>query len=52
MSGYNMAFMGNHLATKPPVLACPVCGREFTAKARNQKYCSQFCKRSAKKGLK
>lgn len=52
MSGYNMAFMGNHLAAKPPVLTCPVCGREFTAKARNQKYCSQVCRRSSKKVMK
>ena len=26
-------------------MKCPVCGKEFTPKAPNQRYCSQDCKR-------
>ena len=30
--------------------ACPVCGRGFTTRQYNQRYCSAACKRAAARG--
>ena len=48
-----MAFRGYDFSGKrdeDDIRTCPICGKAFEPKARNQKYCGRKCKQQRGKG--